>query len=163
MSMEFRGSLDLEFHGISWNLRFCCLSFTEFHGITGVVQMLFKRWIMNRQKNIYVSNRHLFLNDRPWILPWINATSNKLDIIIYEIASQLSDHCDVIHNRLCRHPQNVNHVNRASETRGRVLFSYLSPSWKNTQITLSWAQNQFGTRLHTLFLINVYSAVMFRI
>ena len=34
----------MEFHGIPWNLRFCCLSSMEFHGTTGVVQMLFKKF-----------------------------------------------------------------------------------------------------------------------
>ena len=144
--MEFEVLL-LKFHGIPWNHR-CC---------SNVVQK-----VGNEQaKNIYVSNSQLFYNDRPWILPWIKAISNKLDIIIHVIALQLFDHCDVIHNRLWRHPQNVNHVNRTSETRGRVLFWYLSPSWKNTQITLS--QNQFSTRLHTIFFLHVYSAVMCRI
>ena len=33
----------MEFHGIPWNLRFCCSSSMEFHGTTGVVQMLFKK------------------------------------------------------------------------------------------------------------------------
>ena len=57
-SIEFRGtreygkvpwnSMELwiwtKFHGIPWNLRFCCSSSMEFHGTTGVVQMLFKKF-----------------------------------------------------------------------------------------------------------------------
>ena len=58
------------------------------------------------------------LHDRPWILPWIKPISNELDIIIHVIASQLSDHCDVISNRLQCHQQNED---RASETRGRCV------------------------------------------
>ena len=38
------GQNSMEFHGIPWNLRFCCLSAMEFHGTTGVVQMLFKKF-----------------------------------------------------------------------------------------------------------------------
>ena len=32
-----------KFHGIPWNLRFCCLSSMEFHGTTGVVQILLNK------------------------------------------------------------------------------------------------------------------------
>ena len=34
----------MEFHGIPWSLSLCCLSSMEFHGTTGVVQMLFKKF-----------------------------------------------------------------------------------------------------------------------
>ena len=43
-----------------------------------------------------------FLHHWPGISPWIELISNKLDIIIHVIASQLPGHCDVISNRLCR-------------------------------------------------------------
>ena len=69
----------------------------------------------------------VFLHKRLWILPWIKSISNELDIIILVIASQLSDQCDTISNRLWRHQQNEN---RASETRRRyakivVLSSFM--------------------------------------
>ena len=57
----------------------------------------------------------IFLHDRPWILPWIKSISNELNITCHVFASQLSDHCDIIANRLRCHQQNVR---RASETRG---------------------------------------------
>ena len=68
-----------------------------------------------------------FLHDRPLISPRINSISNELYITIHVIAPQLSDHCDVISNRLWRHQQTEN---RASETRRRcekivVLSSFI--------------------------------------
>ena len=38
------GQNSMEFHKIPWNLRFCCSSSMEFHGTTGVVQMLLKKF-----------------------------------------------------------------------------------------------------------------------
>ena len=56
------------------------------------------------------------LHERPWISPWIKSMSDKLDITIRVIASQLSGHSDVISNRFGRDQQNKNW---ASETWGR--------------------------------------------
>ena len=62
--------------------------------------------------------RYSFLHDRLWILPWIKSISNKLDIIIHVITSQLYGHCDVISNQMWLHQQSVN---RTSKTRGRCV------------------------------------------
>ena len=44
------GQNSMECHGIPWNLRFCCSSSMEFHGTTGVVQMLLKKFHGNVEK-----------------------------------------------------------------------------------------------------------------
>ena len=66
-----------------------------------------------------------FIHDRPWISLWIKSISNKLDIIIHLIVSQLSHYCDVYSNWLWHHQQNED---RASETQGRcvkiVIFNH---------------------------------------
>ena len=67
-----------------------------------------------------------FLQDRLWISPWIKSISNKLDITIHVIASQLSGHCDVISDWLWRHQQNENW---ASEARGRCVKIVVLPSF----------------------------------
>ena len=72
--------------------------------------------LCHRQKHFRgIIYRQHFLHDRPWLSPWINSTSNELDITCHVFASQLSGHCDVIANRLWRNQKNVR---RASETRG---------------------------------------------
>ena len=53
-------------------------------------------------------HKPVFLHDRQWISPWIKSISNKLDVTIHVISSQLSGQCDVISNRLWRHQQNEN-------------------------------------------------------
>ena len=81
-------------------------------------------------------NEHQFLKDRPWI-------SNQLDITFHVIASQLSDRCDVISNRLWRHQQNVNW---ASETRRRfvkivvfiVIYGFVMSCKNIMMYALSW-------------------------
>ena len=126
--------------------------------------MLYRWWL----------NIHTFLHDRPWISPWTQSISNELDITIHVIASQLSRYCDIIRNRLWRHQQNED---RASKARGRcvkvVVFIFIYgfvmsyKKWNNVcilvptccfttrelnkKVTLSWAQRQFLTRVHTLF------------
>ena len=59
---------------------------------------------------------HVFLQDRPWISPWIK--SIELDITFHTIVSQLSSHCDVISTWLWHHQQSVD---RASEPQGRCM------------------------------------------
>ena len=114
------------------------------------------------------TNDHLeyrpFLQDRPWISPWIKSISNELDIIIHVIASQLSRYCDIISNRLWRHQQKKD---RASEARRRCLkivrneimyvisrrtvSAHTRMLFLCTKITIAWALKQFVTRVHTLF------------
>ena len=88
-------------------------------------------------------NIFLFLNDRPWILPWMKSISNRLDITNHVIASQLSGYCDVINTRLWRHQENVN---LAREPRGRcvktvvliVILSSLCHVRNKIMLVLSW-------------------------
>ena len=54
-----------------------------------------------------------FLHDRSWISPWVKSIFSESDITFHPLASQPSDYCDVISNRLWHHQQNW-----ASETRG---------------------------------------------
>ena len=83
-------------------------------------------WCQKQASQAWISNRipqntvgyNYFLHDRPGISPWIKSISNELNITIHVIASQLSDYCDVINNRLWRHQQNVDPV---SEARGRCV------------------------------------------
>ena len=39
---------------------------------------------------VKASVNHPFLDDRPWISPWIKSISNELDLTIHVIVSQLS-------------------------------------------------------------------------
>ena len=64
-----------------------------------------------------VCKNKCFLHEQPWISPWIKLISNKLDITIHVIASQLSGNCDVIGNRLWCHQQNENRVSETREYR----------------------------------------------
>ena len=80
--------------------------------ILGFDQSILKEKLI--MKVVYLS----FLHNLPWISPWIKSISNKLDINIHIIMSQLSGHCDVISNRLWCHQQNQN---RASETWGQCV------------------------------------------
>ena len=64
-----------------------------------------------------------------WISPWMKSISNELDITIHVIASQLSDHCDVISDRLWHHQKNGN---RAGETRGRYVKIVVSSSFMDS-------------------------------
>ena len=97
-----------------------------------------------------------FLHDRPWISPWMKSISNELDIIIHLIASQLSDHCDIISNRLWHHHQNEN---RASETRGWcekiVIFIVICGSLRRVRnkimYVLSWRTVSALTSLYCYF------------
>ena len=104
-----------------------------------------------------LSENDIFLHGRPWISPWIESISNELDITVHVIASQLSGHCDVIGNRLWRHPQNED---RASETRGRcvkivVLSSFMDSLCRvrnRIMYVLSWRTVSVLTRLLSLCL-----------
>ena len=84
----------------------------------GAISMKYKSMQKRLANKIFWYNKSwlskaAFLHDRPWILPWIKSISNELDITCHVFASQLSDHCDVIANRLWRHQQIIK---RASET-----------------------------------------------
>ena len=70
------------------------------------------------------------------------------------IASQLSGHCDVISNRLCRLQQNVN---PASETMGVCFPRCRANRETSTKLTLSWAHKQSAARVHTLLYISTNS------
>ena len=68
-------------------------------------------WLFNRNTR---SNTNFYFK----ISPWIKSISNESDITFQVLASQLSDHCDVISNRLWNNQQNAN---RVSATRGRCV------------------------------------------
>ena len=72
----------------------------------GIVGISFWACCNSKWWEWYYCRIYKFLHDRPWISPWIKWIFNELDIIIHVIASQLSDYCDVISNRLWRHQQN---------------------------------------------------------
>ena len=94
----------------------------------------------------------IFLRERPWISPWIQLTSNELNITVHVITSQFSSYCDVTNKRFWRHQQNVN---PAIEARGRcvkivvfiVIFIVVMSCKKYNDVLLEWQIVSVFTRV----------------
>ena len=100
------GQNSTEFHGIPWNLRFCWLSSMEFHGTTGVVQMLFKKFHGTLEKIDQFHIRKNHISKYSWNR---NSTGNVQDIHLwyefenyrYKITTLLPGTKELVNNLLC--------------------------------------------------------------